>query len=88
MLAFSKFQQSLRIMKKVHGKEHPTVASGCIILGAFYENQHQYFKSISMFEQAVRIRCKSLGEQHPDFLKSVEKLRACYEKRVSGAPGP
>ena len=65
------FLRSLAIREKALGPVHPSVATGCNNLGAFYYKQAKYAEAKPLFERALAICTAALGPEHPNTKKAA-----------------
>jgi tetratricopeptide (TPR) repeat protein len=63
--SISLFRQSLEIMRKVLGEEHPNVAALLNNLAALLRAQGKYYEACVYGRQALSIVNRALGSNHP-----------------------
>ena len=64
-VAISTAKRSLALAERLHGREHPTVATALTTLGGLYVLLHRYSDAEQAYKRALAIREKSLGTDHP-----------------------
>ena len=74
------YREAIEIFKKVHGDEHPSVATCLNNLAVLLYHQQKYNEAKTYMEQALNIRAKVLGPDHPD-TKSSEGNLGAIKKR-------
>ncbi len=77
--AIEYYKQSLAIWEKVHGEEHPDIATALNNLGGTYSDLGEKEKAIGYYEQALPIWKKVYGEEHPKFASSLNNLGSGYK---------
>ncbi len=73
------YERALAIREKVHGKEHPSVATSLNNLAELYKAQSAYKQALPLYERALTIREKALGKKHPDVATSLNNLALLYD---------
>ncbi len=77
-LAISPLQQSLKIRKKLLGKEHSDVADSLNDLAILYHSQGRYSEAELLYQQAIEIDKKNLGESNTSVTTSLNNLANLY----------
>ncbi|MCH8947426.1 MAG: tetratricopeptide repeat protein, partial [Acidobacteria bacterium] len=67
-------RQTLTILEKAVGPEHPQVAIGLNNLAVLYNEQGKYAEAEPLHKRALAIREKALGPEHPDVGWSLNNL--------------
>ena len=73
------FERSLAIWEKVHGKEHPLVATNLNNLAKLYKTQGNYDQAKPLFERVLAIREKVFGKEHPSVATSLNNLALLHK---------
>jgi tetratricopeptide (TPR) repeat protein len=73
------YERALAIWEKVHGKEHPDVATSLNNLAGLSYAQGDYEQAKPLFERALAIREKVFGKEHPSVGVSYGNLAGIYE---------
>ncbi|MFM6897221.1 MAG: tetratricopeptide repeat protein, partial [Microcystis panniformis] len=75
------YQQTLAMLKRLLGKEHPDVAKSLNNLANLYDSQGRYTEAEPLYLEAINIFRERLGENHPhtqtvyrNYLKMLSKL--------------
>ena len=71
-------ERTLAINEKVHGKEHPDVASDLNNLALLYDNQGDYKAAKPLYERALAIKEKIYGKEHLSVATSLNNLAGLY----------
>jgi len=77
-LAKPLYERSLAIWEKVHGKEHPHVATGLNNLAELYRTKGDYESAKPLYERSLAIREKAFSKEHPDVAQSLNNLANLY----------
>jgi len=72
------YLQTLDIVKKALGEEHPNYASTLNNLAGLYKATGEYAKAEPLYLHARDIRRKALGEKHPDYAINLSDLAELY----------
>ena len=72
------YERALAILEKVHGKEHPDVATSLNNLAGLYQAQGAYEQALPLYERALAILEKMLGKEHPSVANSLNNLAGLY----------
>ena len=72
--AEARFQEALRIRKRLLGRRHPEVARLLCDLGVLYAMRGEMPRAEGLFRQALEIREATLGPRHPDVAISLNNL--------------
>ena len=72
------YLESMQVLEKAVGKEHPDYAGACNNLAILYKNKKQYEKAELLYLQAKKIREKVFGKLHPDYGLSCSDLGNLY----------
>ena len=73
------FLQSLSIMQKAFGPDHPDVAAVLHNLAAIYHAQGKYSEAEPLYKRSLAIREKILGADHSDVGQTVNSLGGLYQ---------
>ncbi len=72
-------ERSLKIMQKIYGAEHPSVATALDNLACYYADQKQFEKAENLELQALAIYEKTLRPDHPDLAITLDNLCEVYQ---------
>ncbi|WP_290599505.1 tetratricopeptide repeat protein [Anabaena sp. AL93] len=75
------YLQSLDILKRQLGDDHPHVATSLNNLAALYKAQGRYNDAEPLYLQSLDIRKRQLGDDHPDVGTSLNNLAGLYESQ-------
>jgi len=78
-------EKSLAINEKVHGPEHPEVATSLNNLAEIYRAQGRYLDAEPLLKRAVTILEKALGPGHPSVATSLNNLGLVYQAQARHA---
>jgi len=76
--AIGYYEQALAIWKKVHGPEHPQVATSLNNLGLAYKALGELRKAIKYYEQALAIDEKVYVQEHPSVARELNNLGEAF----------
>ena len=74
--AIEYYEKALAIDLKVHGDQHPEVATCYNNIGLVYYSQGEYSRAIEYYEKALAILLKVHGDGHPNTKSCAESLAA------------
>jgi esterase/lipase superfamily enzyme len=77
-VAISTAQRSLALAERMHGREHPAVATALTTLGGLYVRMHRYPEAEKAYKRALEIRERSLGADHRDIVPAIDNLAGVY----------
>ncbi len=80
-LAEGRYRATLELDKRLHGSEHPDVATSLNGLAAVLFGQGKYEAAETLFRQALAMRQKLLGTEHPDVASSLNDLAAVLSRQ-------
>lgn len=78
--SFPLYEQSLAIIKKTYGENHPDYAEPLNNLASLYYSTGQYDKCLSLLLKALDIKKVVLGENHPDYAEGLNNLAVIYQE--------
>ena len=64
--AFPVAQRALALAERLHGPDHPDVATALNNLAFLYQAQGRYADAEPLFKRSLAIKEKALGPDHPD----------------------
>jgi serine/threonine-protein kinase len=73
--------EALEIRRRLHGPEHPDVASSLASLGNLRYDQGRYGEAEELFRQSLEIRRRHLGGEAPEVAASLNDLAAALYER-------
>ncbi|MCK4761584.1 MAG: tetratricopeptide repeat protein [Candidatus Aminicenantes bacterium] len=73
------YEQTLEIIKKVHGEKHPHVAVILNNLGTAWDDLGEKKKAIDYYEQALEIDRNLFGEKHPKVAIRLNNLGSAWK---------
>jgi tetratricopeptide (TPR) repeat protein len=73
------YERALAIWEKVHGEEHPLVATSLNNLAEIYRIQSEYEQAKPLYKRALAIWEKVHGEEHPLVATSLNYLAVLYK---------
>ena len=73
-------KQSLKIVEKALGPEHPDVATCLNNLAAVYYTQGKCAEAEPLYERSLKIRKKMLRPDHPDVATTYENMAVLYRQ--------
>src|SRR5271165_4897692 len=71
-------ERAVEVAKRLHGLEHPDMATSLNNLAVLYDTVHEYAKAEPLLQEALRIRQKVLGSEHPDTATCLNNLAELY----------
>ena len=75
------YRESLRLMRKLRGDEHPDVATGMTNLAGLLVKMEQFSEAESLQLEAMEIRRSAFGMAHRETAKSYRLLAEFYDVR-------
>jgi tetratricopeptide (TPR) repeat protein len=72
------YLQSLDILKRQLGYDHPDVAQSLNNLAQLYFSQENYLEAENLAQQALVIYQQKLGSEHPDTQNAALTVKALY----------
>jgi tetratricopeptide (TPR) repeat protein len=76
--AKSLYERALAIHEKIHGKEHPDVATSLNNLALLHKTQGHYDQAKPLFERSLAIDEKVYGPDHPDVATDLNNLASLH----------
>jgi tetratricopeptide (TPR) repeat protein len=73
------YQEALRIVKQLLGKQHFAYAFSLNNLACLYYSQGQYEQALPLFQEALKITGQILGKQHPNYASNLNNLALLYD---------
>jgi tetratricopeptide (TPR) repeat protein len=73
------YERALAILEKVHGKEHPLVATSINNLAELYRTQGDYDSAKPLYERSLAIWEKVHGQEHPLVATGLNNLAGLYD---------
>ncbi len=75
------YLQSLSILERQLGADHPNVADSLNNLAELYRSQGRYSETETLFVQSLEIRERKLGADHPSVATSLNGLAGLYRSQ-------
>lgn len=75
-----RWAESLRIVERVLGKQHPDYATSLNNLALLHYSQGEYDKALPLYQQALQIYEQG-GKQHPYYATSLNNLAGLYQSQ-------
>ena len=71
-------KRAIAIDEKVHGPDHPGLATSLNKLATLYQATGRYAQAEPLFQRAIAIGEKTLGPEHPDLAGRLNNLAVLY----------
>src|SRR5271157_3721739 len=71
-------ERAVEVAKRLHGLEHPDMATSLNNLAELYQVMGEYAKAEPLYQEALRIWQKILGPDHPDTATCLNNLAELY----------
>src|SRR5271165_1282093 len=71
-------ERAVEVAKRLHGLEHPDMATSLNNLAELYQVMGEYAKAEPLYQEALRIWQKVLGPEHPDTATCLNNLAELY----------
>eukprot|EP00240_Pyramimonas_obovata_P003175 CAMPEP_0118924400 /NCGR_PEP_ID=MMETSP1169-20130426/2554_1 /TAXON_ID=36882 /ORGANISM="Pyramimonas obovata, Strain CCMP722" /LENGTH=636 /DNA_ID=CAMNT_0006865509 /DNA_START=385 /DNA_END=2295 /DNA_ORIENTATION=- len=72
------YERSLAIREKVHGADHPEVATGLNNLAVLYKRMGKYDEALPLYQRSLAIREKVYEADHPAVATSLNNMGGLY----------
>src|SRR5271166_2363714 len=72
-------ERAVEVAKRLHGLEHPDMATSLNNLAELYQVMGEYAKAEPLYQEALRIWQKVLGPEHPDTATCLNNLAELYD---------
>ena len=77
------YKEAIAIWKKVHGDEHPLVATGLNNLAVLLdEDPKNWDEAEKLYKESLAIRKKVFSDEHPDVAGSLNNLAGLLRSQV------
>jgi tetratricopeptide (TPR) repeat protein len=76
------YRASLTLRERIHGSDHPYVATALNNLALLYDTQARYAEAESLYQRSLAIRERALGPGHPLVAATLNNLAALYNDQA------
>ncbi len=80
-LAIQSFEQSLELLQRRLGKNHPDVAAALNNLALLYYSRGEYERAEPLYRRSLAIDEQTLGDDHPGVATDLNNLALLYKKQ-------